>query len=304
MTNDSTYSRPVDRLQQWAAACSQCLGSIYDICRPFHEPDGKELSPQVRFVVAQLAVSCHLTSESALILLSHRKIWDADILLRTVVEGTFKYMYILNGTADQQHERCNEYWNVLPDIAVLNRQKRVRSLLDQVIDSASIEWDPIRELLVAEDEIRRILAETDKKERQRLGHAWSFSDIAKYFATHPDGKYHGLGCLAYNYGMQSHTVHQDGDGVGMLWERAGRSPERRESVELAHGGRIISDLCHFAFFRAREIFSACRASPKGLRDIQDFHEPLFASVNEAKIKWNAIEYRGRLQQQSSRRGKE
>ena len=277
-------------LQQWSAACRQCLGAIYDICRPFHEPESRVLHPKVRFVVAQLGISCHLTSESTFILVSNRKIWDADSLVRSVLEGTFKYVYILQGSDNDQQRKCNEYWDILPGFAVLTRQKRATSVLENLTDADSAEWTPIRELLVSEEELERASRTTNRNDRQRLSQEWSFSEMAKYFATHNDKRYRGMGCLAYGYGMKSQVVHQDGDGVGLRWERARREDDRRDSIELAHGGRVISDLCHFGFFRAHELFIACKEDPKSVLDIANNYKALFDSISAAANQWRRIEY--------------
>jgi hypothetical protein len=277
-------------LHDWAAACSQCLGSVYDICRPFHEPECRALHPNVRFIIAQLNISCHLTSESAFILVSNRKIWDADILIRSVLEGTLKFVYMLQGSDIDQQNKCCEYWETLPDFAILTRQKRAAALLEQLPDSESPEWEPIRKLLISNTELEEISRTANRKERQRLARKWSFSELSRFFTTHNDKKYHGLGFLGYNYGMQSHLVHQDGDGVGMLWERARREDERRDSIEMAHGGRVISDLCTFAFVRAHELLIICQEEPKPIQEIEKSYKNLFNSIRAEQQRWREIEY--------------
>lgn len=197
---------------------------------------------------------------------------------------------MLIGSESDQLRKCCEYWEILPGFAVLTRQKRAVALLDTLPESG--EWDPIRALLVSEEELERISQTANRKERQRLAQKWSFSELSRYFATHSDGKYHGIGLLGYNYGMQSHVVHQDGDGVGMLWERACREDDRRDSVEIAHGGRVISDLCTFGFLRAHELFVACQEDPKPIKDIEDNHKDLFDSINAEQERWRKIEYEG------------
>jgi len=75
-------------------------------------------------VIAQLQISCHLTSESTLLLILNCKIWDADILLRSVLEGTFKLIFLLKGSNEEQISKAKEYWELLPDIMRLRRHLR------------------------------------------------------------------------------------------------------------------------------------------------------------------------------------
>lgn len=290
MSKNTALNDSAKTLEHWAVACSECLGCVYDICRPFHEPGCRDLHPKVRFIIAQLGISCHLTSESTFILISNRKVWDADILIRSVIEGTFKYIYMLQGSESEQLQKCSEYWEILPEFSILTRQKRALTVLDKLPDPDSVEWDPIRGVLVPEKELERVSQTADRKERQGLAQKWSFSKLSKYFATHNDKKYHGMGRLGFSYGMHSHIVHQDGDGVGMRWERARREDGHRNSIEIAHGGRVICDLCTFAFLRAHELFAACKEDFKPLKDIQADSKDLFDLINAEQQRWHSIEY--------------
>ncbi|OHB52350.1 MAG: hypothetical protein A2Y12_19490 [Planctomycetes bacterium GWF2_42_9] len=110
--------------KSWAVQASNCLGDTYDVCKPFLDKDSQCLNPLVRFVIAQLQISCHLTSESTLLLILNCKIWDADILLRSVLEGTFKLIFLLKGSNEEQISKAKEYWELLPDIMRLRRHLR------------------------------------------------------------------------------------------------------------------------------------------------------------------------------------
>lgn len=277
-------------LLDWSAECSQCLGSTYDICRPYLEPDCRNLHPKVRFVIAQLGISCHFTSESSFLLLSNCKIWDADILLRSVLEGTLKFAYILQGTEQNQLRKIEEYWDILPRHAAITRHKRASALLKISGKENGPENRPIRELLLSEEELTHLSTAFPKKERQHLSRRWSFSEIARYFASHADERYRAMGCMAYAYGIQSHTLHQDGDGVAIIRDRCLRDEKRRNSIELAHSGRIISDICHYGFFRAYELLRACREDSKPILDLEKRHAQLFNSIQSTYQHWFEIEY--------------
>ena len=60
-------------------------------------------------VTVPLFTTLHSTSESILILLLNQSIFDADVLLRTVMEGTIKYCYLMTGTDDEKKEKYIEY---------------------------------------------------------------------------------------------------------------------------------------------------------------------------------------------------
>ena len=66
----------------------------------------EEFGPE-QDVTAPLFMALHSTSESILVLLLNRAIFDADVLLRTVMEGTVKYCYLMTGSISQRHEKIS-----------------------------------------------------------------------------------------------------------------------------------------------------------------------------------------------------
>ncbi len=277
------------QIHYWAAQCSHYLGDVYDKCRLFHEPKTTLLDEEVRFVAAQLAISCHFASESAFILIVNERLWDAEILIRTILEGSLKYVYILEGTAETQKRRSHEYWHLLPLHAKIIREKRAQSLLSSVPNPDAEEWRPIRDIISGKEEIQE--EPTAASERKKLARIWSFSEISKYFATHTDQAMRSLGLFGYSYGTQSHLIHQDGDGVGMRWERMGRSQERQDAITLAHAGRLISDLCSFAFLRGTTLYRACGKKPTPIFKISKRYTDLSDAIKEAERKWQDVEYK-------------
>ena len=67
------------------------------------------LPPLVRFVAAQLFIDCHLSSESVLLLLCAEKEWNADLLVRSVLEGSLKLTYMLRGSQEEAAIKVREY---------------------------------------------------------------------------------------------------------------------------------------------------------------------------------------------------
>jgi len=100
-------------LQRWAKAGSQAIYDYLMLCVPIFEELQKGDQEQV-FVYRQLAVSCHLTSESALLLIEHGCLWDAEILIRSVTEGTAKFAFMAIGTCEERAKKVKEYWIDLP----------------------------------------------------------------------------------------------------------------------------------------------------------------------------------------------
>jgi len=278
--------------KRWAVQASNCLGDTYDVCKPFIDKDCQCLDPLLRFVIAQLKISCHLTSESTLLLILNCRVWDADILLRSVLEGTFKLIFLLKGNNEEQRRKAEEYWELLPDIMRLRRHLRASETLKIVDPHSSLsEWRPIREIMLDDAELAILQNKYSKNDRQELSRKWSFTEIVRHLSIDPNKRYSGMGALGYDYSMKSHLIHQDGDGVGMVWERYGRSTERQATIELAHAARVISDICNFGFMRATELFFACNQPRERVYEISNNYKTLFDALQSSYEEWIKIEYK-------------
>jgi hypothetical protein len=281
-----------DCFKKWAIQASNCLGDTYDACKPFLDKDCSSLDPLVRFVVAQLKISCHLTSESVVLLILNSKVWDADILLRSVLEGTFKLIFLLKGNNESRLIKTKEYWELLPDIARLRKHLRASETLKIVDPQNSLfEWRPIREIMLDDTELATLQKKFSNRERQELSKKWSFTEIARHFSVDSNKRYSGMGALGYDYSLKSHLIHQDGDGVGMVWERYRRSKDSQVAIEIAHAARVISDVCRFGFMRASELLLACKQPEDPVFEISSRYKTLFDDVHSSYEDWFKIEYR-------------
>lgn len=62
-------------LRSWAGLASHYIGRCFDHAKAYIDNDYAGLDPLVRFVVAQLYIDCHLSSESVLLLVLNQKEW-------------------------------------------------------------------------------------------------------------------------------------------------------------------------------------------------------------------------------------
>lgn len=110
----------------WTGMASHLIGDCFDLAKPFIDQGYNGLDPHVRFVSTQLSIDCHLSSESVLLLVRASKEWDAEIVARSVVEGTLKYCYMLEGTESETEQRATEFWDTLPSYVAARRSDRAK----------------------------------------------------------------------------------------------------------------------------------------------------------------------------------
>lgn len=282
-----------EQLRRWVQGGSEAIYQYIMLCIPvFDELDkARELHS---FVARQLTVSCQLTSETAFLLLANGRLWDAEILIRSVTEGTAKYAYMGMAPSAERQRRVNEYWFDLPEADRLKRHERISGFLSLLGEAevADAQWDPLKQMLLEKAEQERIWSQYPRQMRKEMSHKWSFSEIVSALAA-PDCDqkiiFKGLTSLMYGYGMGSHLVHQDGDAIGMIWERNRRSKERRELVQIAHAGRIVSDICTMSMIRAWVTMKFAGQDTRSVRKIWGELRGLETEIHEVTREWWDLE---------------
>lgn len=277
----------------WAAEASHLIGDCFDHAKPFLDQRYEDLPPLVRFVAAQLFIDCHLSSESSLLLIQSGKEWDADLISRSVMEGSVKLTYMLHGSSAEIESKVEEYWHVLPLFSVIRHGEHARQFLDAITDADAPEWQPFKELLVEPEEVTSIRASYSKRARQEIEERWSFAGICRFFARTEEPGLRHLGLLAHGYTMSSHLIHKDADSIGMIWERSTRDEARRTAVSLGHSARVVSDACTFAKLRLLSLLRACGEPKKVVIDIDAKYAHLNKELTSANRHFNDVEYRSK-----------
>lgn len=277
-------------LGTWVGLSSHFIGECFDVAKPYLDQQYQGMDPYVRFVSAQLFIDCHLSSESSLILVREAKEWDADIINRSVMEGTVKYAFIMSGEESDVRQKAFEYWEQLPNFSAIRHHERALAFLKEVANPDDPEWMPFKKLLLTQKEIDSLRDGTNKKNRSLLEQKWSFSEITKNFTQSESGGLRLLSHLAHGYGMSSHLIHKDGDGVGMVWERYGRNEREQSAVKLGHCARIVSDICSFSQLRLLQLLRFCGQKTGVIQEIEKRYDILFDELNEASKNFTEVEY--------------
>ncbi|MDV6328556.1 DUF5677 domain-containing protein [Idiomarina sp. Sol25] len=280
-----------ESFNQWASIASEFIHEHFQFCQPYLDNNYQGINEQLRFVSTQLYLSTHFTSESSLVLLGEGREWDSEILNRSVVEGVIKYVYMLQGEESDQVKKVSQFWDILPKYAAVKRSDRAKKLLNKVEDDEERKaWFSIEKQVLSCEEVGQIRTGSNKRSRSLLEQNWSFSRILDYFAESGDQKLRWLALLAYSYGMSSHLVHKDGDGVSMIWERCIRPEERRNAVKAAHIARSVSDICTLSEIRSLFLVNLCKESSRFIEDVRSKYALFFSELKRTKDVFDGIEY--------------
>lgn len=277
-------------LSTWVGLSSHFIGECFDAAKPYLDQHFEGMDPYVRFVSSQLFIDCHLSSESSLILVREAKEWDADMIIRSVMEGTIKYAFLMSGEPLKVRQKAFEYWEQLPNFSAIRHHDRAIAFLDEVSNPEDPEWIPFKKLLLTQEEIDCLRNGTNKKDRSLLEKKWSFSEITRSFAQSESSGLKLLSNLAHGYGMSSHLIHKDGDGVGMVWERCARNERDQSAVKLGHCARIVSDVCSFSKLRLFQLLRFCGQKTDIIQDIENRYVLLFGELRKAGKNFTEVEY--------------
>ena len=239
--------------------------------------------------IPMLASATARSTESALLLVAWGQLWDAEVLVRSVIEGTLKFCYILQTEATLD-VRLEEYADALFDIAMLKDTAKRAEFFEVIPDPEAPEWRSIKEAMVSEAELERIRSKFSKIERRRLEAKWGFTGILGELANSGDDLFKPLPSLMHFYSNASHIQHADAVGVWMPIERDSRSVARRDALHLAHAARLISDTMTMFDLRLHIGRRLVLADPGELINYRTAAAALSEQLSLAADEWSDIEY--------------
>lgn len=252
--------------------------------------ENSDVTELVQFVVSNLFTGSFSTSESTLLLIRNYRLWDAHVLYRTLLEGTVKLMFIVYGSKDDIIQKCNEFWNVIPEMKLISRHKKAQDNLSTKDSMDNGIYKPMEDLVLTEEEITSLERKYPKKLRKQMEQKWSFSEIVRTLSASGEPAYDTLVSTYHDYAIGSHLIHMDGDAIGIIWDRNNRESERRIALELAHGVRLISAILTYAAIRTEVYYKLYKLDASPMNDLKRRTITFTQEIEEHYKKWLNLEY--------------
>jgi hypothetical protein len=282
-------------LRRWATTAQDALHDHIAVVRDAFT-DQVDDEGKTMYVLGQLNVSCIMTSESALLLIAHSRTWDAELLIRSVLEGTYRFVALCVRDERERLRRVIEYWEVMPEAARLRQHARAEALLRSldpaggVVNPTHDRWRPIRDLLLDAAELQALKERFPAKQRSLLERRWSFTELVASLSRSDLPGAPQFSAMLHGYTMSSALIHKSGEGVALVMERATRESDRRDAIELAHGARLISDVLELASLRAFSLLRLRNIPQDRHLESRACHSTLRSELSEAIANWSRIEY--------------
>lgn len=245
----------------------------------------KEENGDGQDVVVPLFTALHASSQNILVLLRiQTALHDADILLRTVMEGTIKYCYLMNGTEDERREKHIEYKQVLTEIGQISDHfkaiEAVKILKEFSIDNTS----PFEVNILSDKEIQLLQAKYNSKLKTQMHGKWTYQSLLKELASKREEYKTLLGTVA-TYSLSSHFCHYDWIGVSSrAVQFESEYTERDAMYDIVHCYRILSNTLSFEMIRASEYMRANNFRPENAHSIFDKISELLYEIDSLSNK--------------------
>lgn len=274
-------------LKEWAARTQKALHETmpllgaYCVSPSTHDAAG--------LATHELSVSCLMSSESAMLLVAYERLWDAEVVVRTVWEGSLKFAYICTPAAAARAARAAEFTDVLPAVGRLRWHERAKEALAG--DLGHAELRPYSDFILSPKEEASLRQAHPRQQRQRLEQQWSFNGIVRALAA--DGLAEGqdlLPSLLYAYRASSHLVHKSGEGVSMVSDREQREERRRVPLIRSQAARLCSDVFHLGVLRVHTALRQAALNAQPLQEYLARFAPLVAEWSESYQTWYRVEY--------------
>lgn len=225
----------------------------------------KEFSDYQR-VTIPLFTALHSTSESILILLQNQAVFDADILLRCLMEGTVKYCYLMTGTDEELKQKFEEYETILCEIDRLTDHKKAKEAIEILKEFSQNNLTPFEVIVLSDKEEALLTAKYSASKRNEYTRKWSYQALIRALAKNHKEYEAQLGTLS-TYATTSHFCHFDWTGVSAHLEQIVSSRDgSNELYDYMHALRILSNVLSLYLFRVIEYMRGNQYSTKELAE--------------------------------------
>ena len=162
------------------------------------------IQPLAKFIIDRSATVALLTQQ--------RKLWDAEIIFRAILEVLSKFLIITTQENENDlNKKLDEYWSQISDMERLRYSK----VVENIVEGGNIyDADKFKETILTDEERTELESKVPKAKQQVLSNDWSFNVIVRELYKNP--KLNPLvskEVLHFFWKMSSHVAH--GDKVGL-----------------------------------------------------------------------------------------
>lgn len=233
--------------------------------------------------VEQLMFSINMTTDSLLLLTEEKQVWDATILLRSVLDGSVRVCYLLSAkTLQDEDMRLNEFCKLLPRAEMGGIEQPVSGMIKSPFyKGTDADQDPVLDPIKAiVDQMKP--QDGEGKPMRELKIRWDFFHLSKKLCKDDENlTWKDFAPLfEYRYAMSNQLVHKTDTGCGQILERCRRNPLYRSISDLAHSSTLLVSACFSTYVRIATLLKRANADVKVLGPVFLKYENFFNGAQE------------------------
>lgn len=238
--------------------------------------DSSKFDNQTWEIVRQINTICTQHSQAILQLILEEYLWESEILLRTVLEGSIKLAYICC-EQNQIENKIFEFSHILPYINGQRRNKRIENILN-IADLSEKTKDKDVYNKILQCDLPKIDKNMNRKNRNEIKRKWDFVSMVDTIEKCNLKEITNPSVICYPYGMMSNVVHMDFDGINYIYERFERGEKEQDKVNASQICRQYSDIYGLMFLRSLSLCLIYETDYSPLLKLPDKHKELLSKI--------------------------
>jgi len=186
-------------------------------------------------------------------------LWDAQILVRPLLESCVKICFLCIQSKEDRAIACHEYEEILGIINTLKlHDKACKS-----ISGKDTEAHPtLKSLVLSEEQLSELRGKVPKDIRKDVESRWGFTrmmvELDKRFQA--DFKISPFAGFAHTYGLSSQLIHADEMGLGIMRARAKLEEPQVSIIEQSHHIALLDAVAGSAMVSAMALSRAAEVN--------------------------------------------
>lgn len=207
-------------------------------------------------------------SNAIIELLKIGALWDAQILVRPLLESCVKICFLCFQPKANRVVACYEYEEIL---GIINTLKLHDKACKSISGSDTEVHPTLKALVLSEAKLSELREKVPKEMRKEVESRWGFTrimvELDKRFEA--DFKIAPFASFSHTYGLSSHLIHADEMGLGAMRARAKLKEPQLSNVEQSHHIALLDAVAGSAMVSAMAL---SRAAEFNLEKASMLHE--------------------------------
>ncbi|MHB8984632.1 MAG: DUF5677 domain-containing protein [Eubacteriales bacterium] len=184
-------------------------------------------------LLTRLNSYCIMLTKASMQLIWPGFVWQAEILERSLLEGTIKLIYMAIDPKTVE-AKAQEFANTLSDIYQFKRRKDLKDYLDNLSVDNEVLKDSYQKIIDCEVKLN-----LNRKERKEIERRWSLNEMTRKIDEYSIEGFEKLKYFQAYYATASHITHVDINCRDLIWDRDKRNSEEKQSM-TSDGLQLLS----------------------------------------------------------------